>query len=85
MQSFQALATVALPTVDASLMENSTAAPNQSASTTLRTAIARVVSFFDLRAQLERSIGDKYACHSWCDSTERRISHELMGSNKFAL
>jgi hypothetical protein len=30
-----------------------------------------------LRRRIEQAIVDKYACHSWCDSTERQLNDDI--------
>jgi hypothetical protein len=79
MQAFQAEATL-LPGAGAASIRNCGATSNQNAIAGLHGIVARLAEVFDRRVNVERAIADKYACHAWCDSSEREMTADLMGA-----
>jgi hypothetical protein len=43
----------------------------------LGSTLARLTAVFDQSERQERIVADKYACHRWCDSTERKLINDL--------
>jgi ribosomal protein L22 len=79
MQAFQAEATP-LPHIGAAAIKNCRATSNQDATAILHGIVARLAAVFDRRVNVERAIADKYACHAWCDSSERELNANLIGA-----
>jgi ribosomal protein L22 len=79
MQAFQAEATL-LPHIGAAAVKNCRATSNRDATAILRGIVARLAAVFDRRVNVERAIADKYACHAWCDSSERELNANLIGA-----
>jgi hypothetical protein len=75
MQAFQAEANL-LPGSAA----HCSAASNQNATAGLHAVVGRLAAVFDRRVNVERAIADKYACHAWCDSSEREMNANLTGA-----
>jgi hypothetical protein len=79
MQAFQAEATL-LPGTGAVSIKNCSATSNQNAIAGLHGIVARLAAIFDRRVNAEQAIADKYACHAWCDSSEREMNADFMGA-----
>jgi hypothetical protein len=37
-------------------------------------------TLLDRNARVERAIAENYACHAWCDSTERQLNDDIANS-----
>jgi hypothetical protein len=44
----------------------------------VRRALTRLAAVFDRQAHAEAAIVERYACHSWTDSTERQLVDDII-------